>query len=140
MIETDLADLYIVPTKVLNQTVRGNLEHFPSNFMFQLSAEEQQKVITNYAPLTKLKFSLLLPTTFIEHEAFVPSNVLKSSRAAEISLLVVKTFVQIRKILSPCKETFKVRRQDIRPHPSLHEPDRRHSMTNASGCLPPLSN
>lgn len=140
MIETDLADLYIVSTKVLNQTVPGNLEHLPSNFMFQLSAEEKQEVIANYDHLAKLKLSLSLPNAFIEHGAFMPWNVLKSSRAAEISLLVMRTFVQIRKILFACNETYGVRRQDIRPHPSHHEPDRRHPMTDASSCLLPLSN
>lgn len=65
MIETDLADIYGVPTKVLNQAVRGNLERAPSDFMFQLSAEEKQEVVTNCDHLAKLKLSSSLPNAFI---------------------------------------------------------------------------
>ena len=104
MIEIDLADLYSVPTKVLNQSVRGNLERFPSDFIFQLTAEEKQEVVTNCDHLTKLKFSSSLPNAFTEHGALMLGNVLKSSRAVEISLLVMRTFVQIRELLSSHKK------------------------------------
>lgn len=63
MIDADLADLYGVPTKALNQAVRRNLGHFPSDFMFQLTAEEKQEVVTNCDHLGKLKFSSSLPNT-----------------------------------------------------------------------------
>ncbi len=104
MIDADLADLYGVPTKVLNQSVRRNLERFPSDFMFQLTSEEKQEVVTNCDHLAKLKFSSSLPNAFTEHGALMLGNVLKSSRAVEISLLVVRTFVQIREMLSTHKE------------------------------------
>ena len=104
MIDADLADLYGVPTKALNQAVRRNLERFPSDFMFQLTAEEKQEVVTNCDHLAKLKFSSSLPNAFTEHGALMLGNVLKSSRAVEISLLVVRTFVQIREMLSTHKE------------------------------------
>lgn len=61
MIDADLADLYGVPIKALNQAVRRNLERFPSDFMFQLTAEEKQEVVTNCDHLAKLKFSSSLP-------------------------------------------------------------------------------
>lgn len=61
MIDADLADLYTVPTKALDQAVRRNLERFPSDFMFQLTAEEKQEVVTNCDYLAKLKFSSSLP-------------------------------------------------------------------------------
>ncbi|MFZ1766840.1 MAG: ORF6N domain-containing protein [Candidatus Nitrotoga sp.] len=104
MIKTDLADLYGIPTKVLNQAARGNLERVLSDFMFQLSAEEKQGVVTNCDNLAKLKPSSPLPNAFIEHGALMLGTVLKSSRAVEISLLVVRTFIQIRKTLSTHKE------------------------------------
>ncbi len=56
MIDADLADLYGVPTKALNQAVRRNLERFPSDFIFQLTTEEKQEVVTNCDHLAKLKF------------------------------------------------------------------------------------
>ena len=104
MIDADLAELYGVPTKALNQAVRRNLERFPPDFMFQLTAEEKQEVVTNCDHLARLKFSSSLPNVFTEHGALMLGNVLKSSRAVEISLLVVRTFVQLREMLSTHKE------------------------------------
>jgi hypothetical protein len=104
MIDADLADLYGVPTKALNQAVRRNLERFPPDFMFQLTAEEKHEVVTNCDHLARLKFSSSLPNVFTEHGALMLGNVLKSSRAMEMSLLVVRTFVQLREMLSTHKE------------------------------------
>lgn len=103
MIDADLAELYGVPTKALNQAVRRNIERFPSDFMFQLTTEEKQEVVTNCDHLAKLKFSSSLPNAFTEHGALMLGNVLKSARAVEISLLVVRTFVQLREMLSTHK-------------------------------------
>jgi len=75
MIDADLADLYGVPTKALNQAVRRNLERFPSDFMFQLTIEEKQEVVTNCDHLAKLKFSSSLPNVFTEHGALILGSV-----------------------------------------------------------------
>ncbi|MDO8369949.1 MAG: ORF6N domain-containing protein [Candidatus Nitrotoga sp.] len=104
MTNADSANLNGVPTEALSQSVRRNLERFPSDFMFQLTAEAKQEVVTNCDHLAKLKFSSSLPNAFTEHGALMLGNVLKSSRAVEISLLVVRTFVQIREMLSTHKE------------------------------------
>ncbi|CAG0962915.1 hypothetical protein MTYP_00829 [Methylophilaceae bacterium] len=104
MIDADLAGLYGVPTKALNQAVRRNLERFPADFMFQLTAEEKLEVVTNCDHLAKLRFSSYLPLVFTEHGALMLGNVLKSPRAVEISLLIVRTFVQLRELLSNHKE------------------------------------
>jgi len=104
MLDADLADMYGVPTKVLNQAVRRNLERFPGDFMFQLTKDEKQEVVTNCDHLAKLKFSPTLPFAFTEHGALMLGNVLKSSRAVEVSLLVVRTFVQLREMIATHKE------------------------------------
>lgn len=104
MIDADLAELYGVQTKALNQAVRRNSGRFPSDFMFQLTAEEKREVVTNCDHLNKLKFARTLPYAFTEHGALMLGNVLKSDRAVEISLLVVRTFVQLREMLSTHKE------------------------------------
>ena len=104
MTEADLTDMHEVLTKSLKQAMCRNLECFPSNCMYQLTAEEKQEVVTNCDHLAKLKFSSSLPNAFTEHGALMLGNVLKSSRAVEISLLVVRTFVQIREMLSTHKE------------------------------------
>lgn len=100
MLDADLAEMYGVPTKALNQAVRRNMDRFPSDFMFQLSAGEKAEVVTNCDHLSKLKYSRSLPYAFTEHGALMLGNILKSNRAVEVSLLVVRTFVQLREMLS----------------------------------------
>ena len=104
MLDADLAELYGVETKVLNQAVKRNAERFPMDFMFQLTAAEKDEVVTNCDHLARLKFSASLPYAFTEHGALMLGNVLKSSRAVEVSLLVVRAFVQIREMLSAHKD------------------------------------
>ena len=104
MLDADLAELYGVETKVLNQAVKRNAERFPMDFMFQLTAAEKDEVVTNCDHLARLKFSSSLPYAFTEHGALMLGNVLKSSRAVEVSLLVVRAFVQIREMLSAHKD------------------------------------
>jgi hypothetical protein len=96
--------MYDVPTKALNQAVRRNFDRFPADFMFQLSPEEKTEVVTNCDHLAKLKYSRTLPYAFTEHGALMLGNVLKSDRAVAVSLLVVRTFVQLREMLSGNRE------------------------------------
>lgn len=100
MLDADLAELYGVQTKVLNQAVKRNIERFPSDFTFQLTAIEKTEVVTNCDHLAQLKYSPTLPYAFTEHGALMLGNVLKSARAIEVSLMVVRTFVQLRQMLS----------------------------------------
>jgi len=104
MLDADLAELYGVPTKVLNQAVKRNADRFPEDFMFQLTAAEKTEVVTNCDHLAKLKYSPTLPYAFTEHGALMLGNVLKSERAVEVSLMVVRTFVHMRELLSGHKE------------------------------------
>ena len=104
MIDADLAELYGVQTRVLNQAVRRNRERFPAEFMFQLTPAEKKEVITNCDHLARLKFSPVLPLAFTEHGTLMLGNVLNSERAIEVSLLVVRTFVSIRQMLSSHKD------------------------------------
>jgi hypothetical protein len=99
-----LAILYGVETRALNQAVRRNVDRFPADFMFQLTKAEKLEVITNCDHLANLKFSASLPYAFTEHGALMLGNVLKSPRAVEVSLIVVRTFVQLREMLSTNKE------------------------------------
>ncbi len=104
MLDADLAEMYDVPTKALNQAVRRNFDRFPADFMFQLSPEEKTEVVTICDHLAKLKYSRTLPYAFTEHGALMLGNVLKSDRAVAVSLLVVRTFVQLREMLSGNRE------------------------------------
>lgn len=100
MLDADLAELYGVETKRLNEQMRRNVERFPEDFMFRLSAEEKAEVVANCDHLAKLKYSPTLPYAFTEHGALMLGNVLKSDRAIEVSLMVVRAFVQLRQMLS----------------------------------------
>ena len=104
MLDADLAELYDVPTKRLNEQVKRNADRFPVDFMFRLTADEKAEVVANCDHLANLKFSPSLPYVFTEHGALMLGNVLKSARAVEVSLLVVRTFVQIREMLSTHKD------------------------------------
>lgn len=96
IIDADLAQLYGVPTKVLNQAVKRNGGRFPTDFMFQLDATEKAEVVTNCDHLQKLKFSKALPFAFTEYGAVALANVLASSQAVEMGIYVVRAFVQLR--------------------------------------------
>ena len=95
-----MAELYGVETKRLNEQMRRNIECFPEDFMFRLSAEEKAEVVANCDHLAKLKYSPTLPYAFTEHGALMLGNVLKSDRAVEVSLMVVRAFVQLRQMLA----------------------------------------
>lgn len=103
MLDADLAALYGVSTKVLNQAVKRNIGRFPEDFMFRLDRQEKQEVVTNCDHLANLRFSPTLPYAFTEHGALMLGNILKSARAVEVSILVVRAFVQLREMLSTNK-------------------------------------
>lgn len=86
MLDADLAELYGVETKRLNEQVRRNRERFPEDFMFQLTAEEKKYVVANCDHLSRLKFSPTLPYAFTEHGAIMAASVLNTLRAVEVSV------------------------------------------------------
>jgi len=100
MIDVDLAALYGVPTKRLNEQVKRNRDRFPADFLFQLTAAEKAEVVANCDHLSKLKFSKVLPYAFTEHGAIQAANVLASSQAVEMGIYVVRAFVHLREAAS----------------------------------------
>ena len=104
MIDADLAELYGVPTKVLNQAVKRNLDRFPDDFMFRLNAAEKTEVVTNCDHLASLKFSKSLPFAFTEHGAIQAANILNSPQAVKMGVYVVRAFVQVRQLLANHRE------------------------------------
>lgn len=104
IIDADLAELYGVPTRTLNQAAKRNAVRFPEDFMFRLTAVEKHEVITNCDHLAQLKFSAALPFAYTEHGAIQAANVLSSDQAAEMSVYVVRAFVRLRELLSSNKE------------------------------------
>lgn len=104
MIDADLARLYGVDTRTLNQAVKRNRDRFPDDFVFQLTDDEKAEVITNCDHLAGLKYSPTLPYAFTEHGAVMAAGVLNSERAVEVSVFVVRAFVRMRKLLSTHRE------------------------------------
>jgi len=104
ILDTDLARLYGVTTKRLNEQVKRNRKRFPADFMFRLTVEEKAEVVANCDHLTKLRFSPGLPHAFTEHGAVMLASVLNSQLAIKASLYVVRAFVRLRAILATHKE------------------------------------
>jgi hypothetical protein len=104
LIDADLAALYGVTTKRLNEQVKCNNERFPLDFMFQLTANEKEQVVANCDHLKNLKYSSTNPYVFTEHGAIMAASVLNTKYAIEVSLLVVRTFVKLRQMMSTQKE------------------------------------
>jgi hypothetical protein len=100
MLDADLAALYGVTTKRLNEQAKRNQERFPLDFMFVMTAEEKAEVVANCDHLGKLKYSPVLPNAFTEHGALMAASVLNTPRAVEVSVYVVRAFVMLRELLA----------------------------------------
>ena len=99
ILDADLAQIYGVATKRLNEQVKRNADRFPEDFMFQLTKEEKDKVVANCDHLTRLKYSPQLPMAFTEHGAMMAAMVLNSPKAVAMSVFVVRAFIQMRERL-----------------------------------------
>ena len=104
MLDADLADIYGVTTKRLNEQVRRNNDRFPEDFMFQLTENEKAEVVAICDHLKKLKFSHSLPYAFTEYGAIMLATVLNSSVAVQASIQIVRVFVRLRQMLASNKE------------------------------------
>jgi hypothetical protein len=116
ILDSDLAAIYNVPTKVLNQAVKRNIDRFPEDFMFQLTSGElyilktqasiagssgRSQIVTGSQKHRDPRF---LPFAFTEHGAIMAANVLKNKRAAILSVYVVRAFVMLREALAMHKD------------------------------------
>ena len=99
IIDKDLAELYGVSTKRLNEQVRRNINRFPSSFRFQLTADETAEVVANCDRLNTLRFSPTKPFAFSEQGVAMLSSVLHSDEAVEISIKIMNAFVAMRHFL-----------------------------------------
>jgi hypothetical protein len=106
MIDRDLAVLYNIPTKALNQAVKRNLERFPKRFCFQLTEEEKIELVTNCDRLSKLKHSGFQINCFTEQGVAMLSAVLRSEIAVKVSIQIMDAFVAMRRFLRDNAEVF----------------------------------
>ncbi len=105
MLDADLAALYGVQTKRLNEQVRRNAERFPADFMLQLTATETAALRSQFATSNAGRGGRrYLPLAFTEHGALMAATVLSSPRAIDMSVFVVRAFVQLRELLGSTHE------------------------------------
>ncbi|HZX36211.1 MAG TPA: ORF6N domain-containing protein [Thermodesulfobacteriota bacterium] len=109
MLDSDLAVLYGVTTKRLNEQVRRNLRRFPSDFMFQLTAEEIESLRSQFATLKtgRGRHRKYLPYVFTEQGVAMLSSVLNSEKAIEVNILIMRAFVKLREMLATHKDLAK---------------------------------
>ncbi len=99
MLDYDLAELYEVETRVLNQAVKRNLDVFPLDFMFQLTLEEWTFMSSQYVMTSSNKRpKSYLPSVFTEHGVAMLSSILKSKKARETSILIVRAFIKLKEV------------------------------------------
>jgi len=106
MVDSDLAELYGVPVKRLNEQVRRNADRFPPDFAFQMTREEYDSLRSQFATLERGcgRHRKYFPWVFTEHGAIMAANVLNSRRAVEASVYVVRAFVRLRRAVASHKE------------------------------------
>ncbi len=99
MIDKDLAELYQVETKVLNQAVKRNIERFPDIFRFQLNDAEKEELVTNCDRFKRLKHSSVNPYAFTEQGVAMLSAILRSDIAIKVSIQIIQAFVEMKKFI-----------------------------------------
>ena len=99
MVDRDLAELYHVETRVLNQAVKRNIDRFPVEFRFQLNDEEKTELVTNCDRFETLKHSTSSPYVFTEQGIAMLSAVLRSDVAVQVSIKIMNAFVEMRRFL-----------------------------------------
>jgi phage regulator Rha-like protein len=105
MLDTDLAKLYGVPAKVLNQAVRRNASRFPADFMFQLTGEEATALRSQFVTLKtgRGQHRKYRPYAFTEQGVAMLSSVLHSERAIQVNIAIMRAFVQLREMIGSNK-------------------------------------
>lgn len=101
MVDKDLAELYQVETRALNQAVKRNIEKFPSDFMFELSEDEKNELITKCDNLKSLKFNPSKIKVFTEQGVYMLATVLKSDIATEVNIAIMRTFTRLKNLSVP---------------------------------------
>ena len=109
MLDRDLADLYETETKALNLAVKRNIKRFPKDFMFQLTTEEakglrSQSVTLDAAEPGRGQYSKYAPYVFTEHGIAMLSSVLRSKRAVQMNIQIIRAFIRLREMLISHKD------------------------------------
>ncbi len=104
LIDRDLATLYGVSTKALNQAVKRNADRFPADFMFQLNKQEMQSLRSQFVTLKRGQHLKYFPFAFTEQGVAMLSSILKSERAVKVNIAIMRAFVKLREALETNRE------------------------------------
>ena len=149
ILDSDLARIYDVPLKRLNEQVKRNNDRFPSDFMFQLTVTEAEGTRRSRSQFATLKRGYNIkyrPYAFTEHGALMAANILRSKRAVAMSVFVVRAFVRMRELLATNKalaEKLAELERKLTARLDIHEETIRHILDEIKkliepGPLPPL--
>lgn len=119
MLDFDLAELYEVETRVLNQAIKRNIDSFPEDFMFRLTKEEWEELsssqivmMSSQSVMTSKRPKIALPYAFTEHGVTMLASVLKSPKARKMNIAIVRAFVALRRTLLNL-ENFQIQIKDL---------------------------
>jgi hypothetical protein len=127
ILDSDLASIYGVPTKRLNEQVKRNARRFPLDFIFRLTAEETKQCQRSRSQIATLKRGQnvkYFPYAFTEHGSIMAANVLNSSRAVDMSVFVVRAFLKMRSALTDGRELSRklaILEQELTSRLDIHE-------------------
>lgn len=99
LLDRDVAELYGVQTKVINQAVRNNPDKFPYGYLFELDKYEKNELVKNFDRFNSLKHSTVSPTAFTERGLYMLATILKSPIAVKVTIAIIDTFTQIREMV-----------------------------------------
>jgi phage regulator Rha-like protein len=147
MLDADLARIYHVETKVLNQAVKRNIDRFPPEFMFQLTKDEYENLRSQFVTSKNATSSLrsqfatskngkggrrYLPFAFTEHGVIMLSSVLNSKIARQINIAVVKAFIDMRRYIA---KPLRKKLDDLEKVLMLHIDDTNHNLTDQAAMI-----
>jgi hypothetical protein len=98
LIDTDVANLYGVETKRINEAVKNNSNKFPDGYLLELSQLEKNQLVENFDRFDKLKHSTAIPKAFTEKGLYMLATILKSPQAVETTLAIIETFAKVREL------------------------------------------
>ena len=122
MIDKDLALIYGVTTKRLNEQVKRNMSRFPSDFVFELTKEEKRELVANCDRFLMLRHSTTLPYAFTEHGAVMLACILNSEKAIQANIQIVRVFTAIREMALLNKELL-LKMEKIEQKLGIHDKD-----------------
>lgn len=104
LLDFDVASLYDVETREINQAVKNNPEKFPKGYLFTLTKEEKNEVVKNFDNLERVKFSPKPPNAFTERGLYMLATILKGDRATQTTIAIIDTFTNVKNLTRNFKE------------------------------------